>query len=301
SSGERAAIGEFLERGGRLVATGHYGAELIETWRSETSPLHDAKPTTYTARSPSPLTMNAEEIVLEPRASWIEPAGAPVALFADAAGPGVVVETLGEGRIIWWAGEGPLTNAGLPEKGNLELFLGSIGPPEDLLVLWDEYYHGQRGSLWSYLAATPVPWGFLQAGALMLAAVLTWGRRAGPIRPALDESRHSPLEFVETIGDLYERAHAASGAVEIAYQRVRSALARRLGMPPTAEGDALRTRALQRLSRADTGVAETLLESQRALSETTINEWKALQLVQALHAHGRRLTGATPTTRQETR
>ncbi len=42
------------------------------------------------------------------------------------------------------------------------------------------------------------------------------------------ESRLSPLEFVETLGDLYQSAHASPPAVSVAYRRFRLALSRKL-------------------------------------------------------------------------
>ena len=56
---------------------------------------------------------------------------------------------VGKGQVIWWGDSAPLTNGGIRESGNLPLFLNSIGPPEGVRVLWDEYFHGAHGTLWS--------------------------------------------------------------------------------------------------------------------------------------------------------
>ena len=127
----------------------------------------------------------------------------------------------------------PLTNAGIVRAGNLELFLNSMAGPsgEPLSIYWDEYFHGARGSLWSYIAATPLPWGMLQIALLMLALMFTFSRRSGPIVQPAAVSRLSPLEFVETMGGLYQRAHAAPIAVAAAYRLLRLELIRRLGFP----------------------------------------------------------------------
>jgi hypothetical protein len=56
-----------------------------------------------------------------------------------------------------------------------------------------------------------------------------------PIR----EVRLSPLEFVETLGSLYQRAGTASVAVDICYRRFRYWLTRRLGIAPNTEMEGL--------------------------------------------------------------
>src|SRR2546422_4760103 len=35
----------------------------------------------------------------------------------------------GKGQVIWWAAATPLSNAGIRQRGNLNLFLNSVGPP----------------------------------------------------------------------------------------------------------------------------------------------------------------------------
>jgi hypothetical protein len=63
-----------------------------------------------------------------------------------------------------------------------------------------------------------------------IAVLLTYSRRSGPILTTTPDTRLSPLEFVKTLGLLYQRANAAPIAVDIAYQRLRYRLARRLGV-----------------------------------------------------------------------
>ena len=105
------------------------------------------------------------------------------------------------------------------------------GPAQRSRILWDEYFHGMRRSLSSYFAATPLPWAGLQI-AFAFARLFSPSRGVrDPSDAAGTESRLSPLEFVDTLGDLYQSAHAAPAAVEIAYQRLRLSLARKLGIP----------------------------------------------------------------------
>ena len=86
--------------------------------------------------------------------------------------------------------------------------------------------------------------------------VATFSRRHGPISTPIQPSRLSPLEFVETLGDLYLSAHAGSAAVRIADQRLRFQLSRQLGLPPNASNYGSRQRRRQVTLLERTGVCE---------------------------------------------
>jgi len=294
SDGERAAVRRFVQDGGRVLATGHQGADLVESWNDKVHAAPGRPWKTFKAAIPSPMTMGVPEITMAPEALYFTPLGPPPGQFGDGEETVVMTRRLGDGLLVWWAGATPLTNAGAPETSNLELALASLGAPGEGRVLWDEYYHGQRGSLWTYLASTPVPWGFLQAAFIFVAAVATHGRRWGPVRACFEEPRLSPLEFVETVSDLYRRARASSGAVEIVYAPFRAALARRLGLQPAADALEIYRRAEERLRLSDRTLLDTLRAAERAVHDPALDDWQALQLVQSLHAHGRALSLNVP-------
>jgi len=184
--------------------------------------------------------------------------------------------------VIWWASSMPLTNDGIRKTGNLELLLNSLGAPGEEQVLWDEYYHGERRTLTSYLAGTPAPWMLLQAGVIYLFLLLAFGRRTGPIRMPTVESRLSPLEFVETLGALYKTAGAASGAVETVWQRFRYLVCTRLGLPPTVAIRQIFDSARERLSWHEPGLFETLQHAERGARDPSISNHEALMIVESL-------------------
>jgi hypothetical protein len=200
----------------------------------------------------------------------------------------VVAYNLGKGRIIWWADSEPLTNFGLTESSNLMLFLNSIGEPVDKRVLWDEYFHGQRQGLWAYLGRTPVPWSMVQLGLVLLAALVTFGRRNGPVRLLRRESRLSPLEFVETLGDLYQRKGGAAEALGIAYQRFRFVLLRRLGLAPAATPHDIQRGVREQLGWSVPGFAETLQRCELGVKDRKLTGGRSLLLIQELHDYARR-------------
>ncbi len=97
-------------------------------------------------------------------------------------------------------------------------------------ILCDEYIHGYRQTLAASIAHSPVKWLFLQLVLLAVAVVLTFSRRSGPTSVPTPAVRLSSLEFVQTLGGLYQRAGTASVVVDICYRRFRYWLTRRLGV-----------------------------------------------------------------------
>lgn len=212
-----------------------------------------------------------------------------LAYYGDADGSTVVRYRVGKGEVIWWAGSMPLENRGLRQASNLVLFLNSVGRLEGTRVLWDEYFHGQRPGFWSYIKRTPIPWSAVQFLVLALALLVTFARRHGPLRPATTAGiRLSPLEFVETVGELYARKHAAAGALEIAYHRFRFLLLRRLGLPDAATPAEIGRGVRERLGWTTPGLEETLHCSENAVKAAALRETEALRLIKELHDYARR-------------
>jgi hypothetical protein len=280
---ERQALKRFVRTGGRILATGAYMASRFlpegaaspqEAWPGDTR--------AFRPRLASPITLGAEEIEMEPSGYWSSGAPSHLELYGERRQAVVVTYRVGEGRVVWWADAWPLRNIGLTLRQNLALFLNSIGPPHGVRVLWDEYFHGERGSLWAYLRTTPVPWAGAQLLLVVLALVVTFGRRWGPVRPLHQASRLSPLEFVDTLGGLYERAHAAAPAVGVALQRFRFLLTRRLALPAGCPAAELGRAARARLGAAAEGLGDLVARAELAAASQQLGDSQALDLVQAL-------------------
>ena len=227
---EKMDIRRFVSAGGRVLALGGAAASLAPDADAILVPDWNLQSKTYAALVPSPLTRNAPEITMIAPDEWTAHRSSQLGVYGSAEKPVVVSYHVGSGEVIWWASSSPLSNGLIREKGNLAFFLNAVGPTSTR-VLWDEYFHGVRASLGSYFAETPLPWAGLQVGLAFLAAVFTFSRRAGPMRVPATESRLSPLEFVETLGDLYESAHASPAAV-----------GRRPWKPPISQGEWHRSR-----------------------------------------------------------
>jgi hypothetical protein len=253
-----------------------------------TPALNDAWQT-FAAEAPSPLTRHAPEISMQVTAHWVHLEAGQQRYYGSDKGAAVTKWRLGQGEIIWWAGESPLTNYGITKASNLALFLNCVGSPGATRVLWDEYFHGVRLGLLNYLLRTPLPWALLQLLTLAGFVAITYARRSGAVRPLRHESRLSPLEFVDTMGALYQRKGAAAGALEIAFSRFRFLLARRLGMPSSVTTAELIRGVRERPGWTIPGFAETLQQIESAVKLQQVREPNALAWVGELYDFTHRL------------
>jgi hypothetical protein len=287
---EKIAIQDFVRRGGRVIATGTRAAALLDlhevSFLEETSAA--AQGEEFPPKLVGPLSRRAARVALPSRPRWKRTQPGDLEYYGDGKGGVVVSSSLGAGTIIWWAGSFPLTNYGITQASNLNLLLNSVGGAGTGRILWDEYYHGERAGLWIYLRKTPLPWGVLQLALLALAVILTYSRRSGPIVMGVAPSRLSPIEFVETVGDLYARKHAAAEALETAVQRFRGLLARSVGLPREASLGTLRPLMAQMGGAAD-GLPALLERCELATRAGIRDEGETLKLFQELHRYTRRL------------
>jgi hypothetical protein len=288
---ERDALLDFVRSGGWIVYTGNFpflflqsGAVAPPSFTRTSSRTTE----TFAAIAPSPFTLGASKITMSASNRWVASDGAQVPLYGEPEEPVVVTWRLEKGRILWWASPTPITNSGISRDGNLPFFLGCIqavrpgANPRETTVLWDEYFHGYRGSLWDYFEKTPVPWAIFQLSLVAVFVLLAFGRRSGPLYAPAAASRLSPLEFVDTLGDLYRRASAGSAAVRVAYQRFRTQLVRRLALAPSISNMQMDAAVRERLGWKQPGFMDTLQRAEKASREENVPGSDALKIVQAL-------------------
>jgi hypothetical protein len=291
SENERKALADFVEEGGHVLFTGpNINAYFPGSDVSRERP--DSLWESFEPNLPSRVSREALHVTIQPRGYWGGLTGEQLALYGKAEAPVVVSWARGDGEILWWAGSTPLTNAGITREDNLRFFLNSVGnwsPEGHYRIYWDEYFHGQRSSLWSYVSKTSLAWSVLQLGLLAAAVLFTFSRRSGPIYIPKETSRLSPLEFVDTLGGLYERAGAASSAINVSYVRVRSLLTRHLSMASNIRNLDLAQAAEQRLGWKNSGLGETLRQADAAGRDSTVSPREALQLVRKLEEFAARL------------
>ncbi len=289
SNQDRRAIQALLAGGGTVLATGCAGATYLSSAAAgiEAQP---SMPQTYTARRRSPLTLDAGSI------SMTAGCGSPMLgeryepVYGNGSHDVVYEARIGRGRAIWWEGTTPIENRTIDRPGHLELLLNAIGPSPRTIV-WDEFSHGQRASLWSYLAMTPAPWALAQLAVVGAAAVLVFVRRRLPIRARVPLARTNPLEFVDTMAGLYGRAKSGAAAAAIARTRLRRLLLASSGIAPSASDAHLAAAAAGRVSMAPLELRELLEAAERAATDSSTSAPTALPLVRRMQAVSARING----------
>lgn len=290
---EVAALRKFVEKGGQVLFTGERIKLFFPEARvDEESSTDEWK--TFSANYPSNFTASAPKIVLQTDATWQAPDASQLALYGDTQSPVVVSWRIGEGRILWWAAATPLTNAGISSEGNLNLFLNAMNFPVrakqfTMQIYWDEYFHGERTSLWSYVRKTPITWGLAQICVLGLVVLFTFSRRSGPTVLPPVVSRLAPLEFVDTLGGLYERAGAEPAVVGFVYQRFRATLSRQLRISSSVGDTELADAVQNRLGWKETSLKQTLARALVASRARKVEPEEALGLVQELERYEEQL------------
>jgi hypothetical protein len=284
SEKDRKALSDFVEDGGHVLFT---GANIRDYFPDATLSGEFADPTwaSYSAILPTRLSLGVHGVTLKASAYWGKLSVAQLPLYGEPGKPVVVAWAYGEGEILWWAGPTPLTNAGIARDDNLTFFLNSLAnwnPDEPYHIYWDEYFHGQRSSLWSYVWKTSLVWSTLQIAVLVLAILFTFARRRGPVFVPPQPSRLSPLEFVDTLGGLYEHAGAACSAVNVSLLRLRSLLTRQLGLPSTTPSPELARAAVTRLGWKNLGLEDTMRRAESCAHSVKVPPRDALDIVQKL-------------------
>ena len=277
---ESNALSRFLLHGGSILAAGMFPDSFVPkaaaTNGKERIGGVECKPV-----APTRLTRGGS-ISLDGDLKWESTDSSQLVHFVDQQGDAVVVSySTGSGSVVWWASAWPLENAGIREKNNLELLLNSTAGYKR--VLWDEYYQDEHHEKSDHKPIRAYSWALAQLALIGLAIVLTYSRRSGPLTPLAQESRLSPLEFVETLGSVFRRARSTHVAVEIAFQRFRQVAARRLGIRGTSNASEI----VDAMSRCGIKLAEPtanlVRESEIAAADDALTEKTAIALVRALN------------------
>lgn len=290
---ELRALEDFVEEGGQVIFTGASIHSYFPKARIDRE-FRAAEWKTFAADLPSRYTAGAPKIALQTGATWQAPDASQLALYGDTESPVVVSWRIGDGRILWWAAATPLTNGGITQEGNLKFFLNAMnstmpGEKRALQIYWDEYFHGERTSLWSYVQKTPVAWGLLQISIVCLIVVFTFGRRSGPVMMPPVISRLAPLEFVDTLGGLYQRAGAEPAVVGFVYQRFRATLSRQLRVSASVSDTELADAVQSRLGWKESGLKTTLARALVASRARKVTPGEALALVRELERYEEQL------------
>src|SRR5580765_7574643 len=177
---EKNALQTYLDRGGKIVATGRSASIYLPQAETENELVPSPIAKEYQPQLLTPLTRGGA-IQMSPVAYWKGPATSSLAHYADDGRPIVVSYQVGMGEVIWWGANTPLTNADISKSGNLALLLNSLGQAGEVHVFWDEYFHGASRPLSAYMGDPPLLCGLLLGFLIFLALIFTFSRRNGPI------------------------------------------------------------------------------------------------------------------------
>lgn len=286
------AVQQIVARGGRVLATGFWGGNLVPEGQAGTP-----NEFTFSACRLEPEGLdtlaNTGEIWMVPEATWQVGGPSQRIQYSCAGQPAVVEYNYGSGHVVWWASSTPLENGSLARADNLDLLLNSLGPREGRQFYWDESLHGDVRSEWSYVTGPTVI--LLWTGLILLSIliVFSFSRRSGPVRELPPPPRATPIEFLDALGSLYRSAGASSTAVAIAWERFRRYALRLCGLrqaPLSAEELAAAIR--RRFPEVDASLEADLSACEDATLNEKIEPRAALKLIQTLHANRQMLAEA---------
>jgi hypothetical protein len=286
--GLAAEVKKFLERGGRVLATGPSGAMLLPDAEVSPAGLLESGLCHTTPEGPG-LLARAGSVEITNSSQWTKE-GPEYEVEQRCGKDAVVVRyAIGKGEAVWWSSAGSMENGELKNDADLKLLLASVGAGQD--VVFEESLYGAVKTLWDEGKGLPLSWLSLQAALLFVLLVVSFSRRRGPLRSPVRLPRSSPVEFATSMGDLYEKAAASSAATEAAKRRLVRVLTREAGLAqgtieegPEAIAEALRVR----LGGDWSAVSEHLQEAKRVQHEA-IAMRSALALVRALSEDAKRV------------
>jgi hypothetical protein len=287
---ERKAIRDFVRAGGTLLVTGTTAIFVIDEDGISSSPAKfELSWKSYPALSPGPITQIAHEITMPDRGQFQSSTEKSVPLYGKHDQINAVQIDVEKGKIFWLSSSVPLSNSGLKAPGNAEFLAAVLQTTGTKRVLWDTYFTETERQSSETLLPPAIRWGAMHLLLVMVCVMWTFSRRFGPTRPLPVISRLSPIEFVEALGNLYQKRRAANLAVEVAFKRFRFALARRLGLQPATDLRRLADRGAA-LGNADPGEIEQLLqECDGARFDPELRVEKALYLAQRLRDYAQKM------------
>ncbi len=259
----------------RWVASGHT-LVLIGPERDETAlqsrfgvQLDFGSDLARTVAQQQPLLPEADAELQHdtPDSATLDLAEAPqaVPVLAQANGPTVAVQALGEGTIWVLSLQHTLTNQALGARDQAMLVPALLRTvPSGGQVLFDTYHlygpasadaqSGEITSLQDWLYRTPLGWATLFGLGATLIYLFLQGWRLGPALPARNEvRRREAAEYVQAMAALHRRAHQSEAVAHHHKRRLKLNLGRTLRINPTLPDREF----VQRLQENDATIRET--------------------------------------------
>lgn len=233
--GQARALRAFAERGGTVVAGGAEPGPWLDALAGGEPPSwdEDGEPDARVL-VPAPETGAATTVRTAGSGHW-GTAGDALPLVAGAAGPVVLAEAVGDGRIAYLADSSPLQNRLLGEADNAALALALAGPGP---VTFVESVHGYGAA--TGLAALPerFKWALVLLGLSALLLIVARWPRMGPPEPPEEPLFPPRRAYVDALAATLARSRDRSMAVETVRSAARERLARRAALARDADEEA---------------------------------------------------------------
>ncbi|HWN09802.1 MAG TPA: DUF4350 domain-containing protein [Pyrinomonadaceae bacterium] len=231
---------------------------------------------------PPPVVATDEE-----SAARVSPA--PVVHLATSQSPLLIDYRHGQGRIILLSDSYMVANNGIALKDNLQLAINLLGAYSGAsstgIIAFDEFHQGRSttsNAFVSYFAGTPVLAIAGQTVLLVLLILWTRGRRFARPVPLTQVDRRSSLEFVASMAELQQRAHAYDLAIENVYSRTRRVLARYAGVDYNSPRAEIAARVASRSTLTAHQIETLMRQSEEAINGGGISERQSIHLVKRL-------------------
>ncbi|MGO4515921.1 DUF4350 domain-containing protein [Terriglobus sp. 2YAB30_2] len=225
---EQDALGDFVKRGGHVLADGIAGAHLLPGFYW----LDDLRPPERCLTTPqgSSALAHAGPVLFHPAILAKDDLLETYVAHSCMGGAAVIYYPYGKGSIVWWASVEPITNRGLHDDANLRLLMASIGGTDRTILFNEADAQPLPLSPWSKTKGIPLTALVLQLLAVLLFLFLAYGWRHGPLRTLATTPRTSPLEFAYSMGNLYHKAGAGEAAIADARLRLIHMLEQQCGI-----------------------------------------------------------------------
>ena len=235
------------------------------------------------SEAPPPPVVATEE----KSAASVSPA--PVVHLATPRSPLLIDYRYGQGKIILLSDSYMVANNGIALKDNLQLAINLVGgypgSSSTGVIAFDEFHQGRSttsNAFVTYFAGTPVLAIAGQTVLLVMLVLWTRGRRFARPVPLTQVDRRSSLEFVASMAELQQRAHAYDLAIENVYSRTRRVLARYAGIDYNSPRSEIAARIASRSTLTAHQIETLMRQAEEAINGGGISERQSIHLVKRL-------------------
>jgi hypothetical protein len=234
---EFAAVGRFVENGGRVVLAGAPSIPLAQALVDGAVGWQPSAPTTARPVPPAVSALDVSSVgsVRTAGEGGFDGTGAARPVLDAGGTPVAAVADLGHGTVVLLADPSMLQNRFLGQAGNAAFGLAAAGPAARPVV-FGEVGHGYGKT--TGFDALPSHWRWALLGAALATLVWVWsrGRRLGP--PDEDDTEPLPRRraYVDAVAATLLRTGDPAGGIEPVQAAGRDRLARRTGV--AADDDA---------------------------------------------------------------